>query len=883
LLLAFIGHGHFAEGDEDFYFLPRDASDPPDSDTAIHLVQLIKERLKRHSVDGLVVLLDACYSGVAAQDAAARWGKLQFPVRFEMLTAAADRPAADGCFTRNLVSALRVGLSQLHGETIRCEDARDLIRGRCPNQEPRHPTLDADKGLYLARNVARYSRIEQEPWARTESAAEVERLSANYQPVSQLVSIVQMSEAARCVALVGDTGSGKSALTAALARPDAAEGAVPRGFVHAVFFISERTTPPEFALGVAAQLRRSLPLFRECQEAFKRSVPLQDFERLETIERELLTPLRLWSGDQPARIVVDALDRVSTGAQASIFACLEPLATSPDFAHVRLVLTSRPDTPLPTGARCLTMGAAQEVSIKAYLGRRGVAISNQPGIIGRANGNWLIAQTLADLALIDPAFDPDGPSEGLASAYSIRLREAGAIDSRRWRTELRPVLGVLAAAGVGPVLPLPLLRAASEKLGGPSNMTRLRDVLVDLRGMVVRGAPGTSEEQAGLFHQTFAEYLLNPGQTFGMDPEEPDRALVESIAALAPRSKHNPNDYLHRYAMDREPEHLWRLGRNDEAIEALSARESPVPKENLVRWRSWLQRIVETLGPDHYTALSTRAQVAHWTGEAGNPAEGLRLFEALLRDRMRVLGVDDRATLHTRNDIAHWIGQTGQHRESLKLFRALLKDQTRVLGPDDRDTLHTRNNIAHRTGAAGKGKNALRLFQALLKDQERALGVREPDTLHTRNNVAHWTGKTGDGHEALRLFWALLADQREALGPDHPAVLHTRHNIAHWTASTGDVKEGLRLFDELVNDQNLASSADNPRTLFARTEIALWTAGLGTAAPWTVLELFRRLVPDLERVLGPNHPETHKARSQMIRWQSQADDWSRQQSAMVSG
>ena len=46
LLLAFIGHGQFAEGDEDFYFLPRDASHPPTSRKALHLVQVIRECLQ---------------------------------------------------------------------------------------------------------------------------------------------------------------------------------------------------------------------------------------------------------------------------------------------------------------------------------------------------------------------------------------------------------------------------------------------------------------------------------------------------------------------------------------------------------------------------------------------------------------------------------------------------------------------------------------------------------------------------------------------------------------------------------------------------------------------------------------------------------------------
>ena len=70
------------------------------------------------------------------------------------------------------------------------------------------------------------------------------------------------------------------------------------------------------------------------------------------------------------------------------------------------------------------------------------------------------------------------------------------------------MLGALAAAGVGPILPLKLLCAASARLGGPDRPFRVRDVLADLRGMVVRDRAGTDDEHVGLFHETFADYLL---------------------------------------------------------------------------------------------------------------------------------------------------------------------------------------------------------------------------------------------------------------------------------------------------------------------------------------------------------------------------------------
>jgi hypothetical protein len=72
LFIAYIGHGEHVE--EDFYLLPRDAQIPPTFDTAINLTNLIKETHRNVSgLDGLAVLVDACYAGLAGFSAAHAW------------------------------------------------------------------------------------------------------------------------------------------------------------------------------------------------------------------------------------------------------------------------------------------------------------------------------------------------------------------------------------------------------------------------------------------------------------------------------------------------------------------------------------------------------------------------------------------------------------------------------------------------------------------------------------------------------------------------------------------------------------------------------------------------------------------------------------------
>jgi hypothetical protein len=59
---------------------------------------------------------------------------------------------------------------------------------------------------------------------------------------------------------------------------------------------------------------------------------------------------------------------------------------------------------------------------------------------------------------------------------------------------------------------------------------------------------------------------------------------------------------------------------------------------------------------------------------------------------------------------------------------------------------------------------------------------------------------------------------------------------------------------ELLPDQERVLGRDHPDTLGTRSNIAYWTGQTGDADE--ALRLFRELLPDQERVLGCDHPDT---------------------------
>ncbi len=62
-------------------------------------------------------------------------------------------------------------------------------------------------------------------------------------------------------------------------------------------------------------------------------------------------------------------------------------------------------------------------------------------------------------------------------------------------------------------------------------------------------------------------------------------------------------------------------------------------------------------GPEHPDTLTARANLARWTGEAGDLAAARDLFAALLSVRERVSGPEHPHTLTARHELARWAGR----------------------------------------------------------------------------------------------------------------------------------------------------------------------------------------------------------------------------------
>jgi hypothetical protein len=87
------------------------------------------------------------------------------------------------------------------------------------------------------------------------------------------------------------------------------------------------------------------------------------------------------------------------------------------------------------------------------------------------------------------------------------------------------------------------------------------------------------------------------------------------------------------------------------------------------------------------------------------------------------------------------------------------------------------------------------------------------------------------------------------------------------TGKCGDAAGALRLAAALIPDQERVLGLNHPDTLTTRGTEAAFTGACGDAAE--ALRLFTALLRDQEQVLGPDHPDTLNTRNNLAHWTAQ--------------
>ena len=160
------------------------------------------------------------------------------------------------------------------------------------------------------------------------------------------------------------------------------------------------------------------------------------------------------------------------------------------------------------------------------------------------------------------------------------------------------------------------------------------------------------------------------------------------------------------------------------------------------------------------------AQLAHWTGRAGDPAGARDQFAALLPVRERVLGPEHPDTLTTRDRLA-----TGPGGRGMRPGRATSSPRwcpwpsgSRPRAPGNPDRPRQPRPLDRGGGGRGRGARPVCRAAAHARAGPRP---RAPGHPTTRGSLAYWTGEAGDAAGARDQFAACC---RYASGSSAPST-----------------------------------------------------------------------------------------------------------------
>ncbi|MFE6611018.1 FHA domain-containing protein [Amycolatopsis sp. NPDC057786] len=892
LFLSLVGHGEYA--DDDFYFLTKDTGLPVDSRRSFLFAQRIKELLGRYSMlDGLVILLDTCHAGIGARQAGQRWLRIvgEAGKRFDLLTASDDRVAADGCFSRSLVSVLRSGHAEF-GERVRCADLKRVITGLCPMQTAIHLGFDgtrevaeADQGLWLALNSSPAWR--RSPLAGNPAAPRIERLTTNYRQNPKLGETVgRLLTGARLVAITGEAGAGKSTILAALARPSVAGSYVPPDFLHGVLFASRGDTAERLARELARQLRRTVPGFAEAERAHRAGLDDAARSGASAFDLALLGPLRTlapqWTG-APVRIAIDGLDDLDHEPQRRLRAVLLDLSREPALEWVKTVVATRKPG---------LLRSAFEIRLDRQDGVPG--LSREPEEVhagdlvpgGHDTGSPTSPRITPATLIIDVPGQPPAHHDlsfGLTTLGRSRNAAVRLGDSRvsrlhckirwdgtnAWLTDLDSANGTFVD---GQRMPNAVLKHGDVLRLGDSTVTFIS--VAQEEADVEQGTGAVASPQPG--HTVLLE-LLGLAATRGPIPIS--ILTAASAAAGGPARRVHVRDFLAGLG---DSVSRTRAGLADETVLLISDAPalSPDTATRLhARLAAATSEVALVTGDDEPTleqgyaaaneaehfwlaGLREDALAALERRASHIPVENRERWAAWASRAERELGGTDRITLRCKARHATWTGKAGDAAAALARFEELLPIAATTLSDGDEEVLSIRHNIGYLLMELGRFEESRAAFEALVRDATHALGADHRETLHARHLLAVATGKTGGGEESLRLSRELLPHAKQALGEDE-IVSHVRHNIAFWSAEIEPppvVSEYRRLLGEArgrLNDRH-------PDVLDLRFGLALALAKAGQVTE--ALSTWTLLLDDSVEVRGERHGETRKIREQLEYW-----------------
>ena len=279
------------------------------------------------------------------------------------------------------------------------------------------------------------------------------------------------------------------------------------------------------------------------------------------------------------------------------------------------------------------------------------------------------------------------------------------------------------------------------------------------------------------------------------------------------------------------------------------------------------------LGPDHPATAQSLNDLATLFRDQSEPAAARPLLERALAIDEAACGPHHRATARDLGNLACVLRDQGELAAARPLFERCLVIREQLLGTEHPTVAQSLHDLASVLFAQGELTAARSLFERALAIRERALGAADPDTAQSLNNLAGLLRDQGELAAARPLYERALAIREQVLGSEHPTVAMSLNNLASLLWAQGDLaaasahlEHALGIWNRTLGPDHLAGllydqgELAGVRPLLERG-LVIWEQALSrdrfaAAEVADARRLHERVLAIIERVLGPDHPDT---------------------------
>jgi nephrocystin-3 len=258
-------------------------------------------------------------------------------------------------------------------------------------------------------------------------------------------------------------------------------------------------------------------------------------------------------------------------------------------------------------------------------------------------------------------------------------------------------------------------------------------------------------------------------------------------------------------------------------------------------------------GPDHPNVATILNNLAELLRATNRLAEAEPLMRRALEIDENSYGPKHPHVATNLNNLASLLTAMNRLAEAEPMMRRALAIDENSLGLNHPNVSRDLTNLAQLLLAANRLDEAEPLMRRALAIDERSYGPNNPEVALDLNNLAGLLFAANRLAEAEPLLRQALAINEQSYGPDHPRVAIGLNRLATLLQSMNRLHEAEPLFRRALAIDERSFGPDHPRVADVLNDLAQLLQATGQLAEAELL--FRRLLAIDERKFGLHHPD----------------------------